>query len=100
MKTPTKTTVMMMALCIATGCQSGKNRYSGTDSLSDCSIVGEYVNVGNDQVFVLNPALLKEAIALPLSYFATDFEIVPLDNREEALVAESGVTLSDRKSVV
>ena len=66
MKTPTKTTVMMMALCIATGCQSGKKRYSGADPLSDCPIVGEYVNVGNDQVFVLNPALLKDTIALQI----------------------------------
>lgn len=38
---------------------------------------------------------VKDSIHLPLSYFIEDLEIVKLDNKDEALVRNSSVTVSD-----
>ena len=38
---------------------------------------------------------VKDSIHLPLSYFIEDLDIVKLDNKDEALVRNSSVTVSD-----
>lgn len=100
MKVPVKITGLGIALCLTISCQTGNSR-SGTseDLLKDYPVVGQYVTVGEDPVFVLNPELLKDTIELPLSYFVDDFEIVKLDNADEALISETGITISDNYMV-
>lgn len=39
--------------------------------------------------------LLTDTVHIPLSFFAEELEIVKLDNRDEALVGQTGVTISD-----
>lgn len=82
--------------CLAFSCQTGSKRSGGTaDLLKDAPVVGEYVQVGNDKVFTLNPELLKDTISIPLSNFIDDLEVIKLDNRDEALVSQTGITISD-----
>ena len=87
----------LFLLSIAASCGTSPSGSSAAsdDPLANCPVVGQYVQVGNDRVLSCDQQLLKDTVRIPLSYFAEDFELVKLDNRDEALVGQTGITLSD-----
>ena len=87
----------LFLLSIAASCGTSPSGSSAAsdDPLANCPVVGQYVQVGNDRVLSCDQQLLKDTVRIPLSYFAEDFELVKLDNRDEALVGQTGVTISD-----
>ncbi|MBP3519479.1 MAG: 6-bladed beta-propeller [Parabacteroides sp.] len=95
-----KTTKLLGGLLIATIAAScgtgGKNQSSQTnDPLANSPIVGQYVQVGTDKVLSCDQKLLADTVRIPLSFFTEELEIIKLDNRDEALVGQTGVTVSD-----
>ena len=89
----------LFLLSIAASCGTSPSGSSAAsdDPLANCPVVGQYVQVGNDRVLSCDQQLLKDTVRIPLSYFAEDFELVKLDNRDEALVGQTAVTF-DRKT--
>lgn len=55
---------------------------------------------GRDSVVVCDIDLLKDTVDLPLSFFVEDFQIVKLDNSDEALVGITDVCLSENYILV
>lgn len=97
-------TNLLTALLIgmtATSCgTASKDSSQGKDPLANCPVVGEYVQAGNDKILSGKEALLADTVRIPLSYFADEMEIIKLDGRDEALVGQSGVTVSDNYLLV
>lgn len=87
----------LLIITIATSCGTGgKNQSAQTDDpLANSPVVGQYVQVGTDKVMSCDQKLLADTVRIPLSFFTEELEIVKLDNREEALVGQTGVTISD-----
>ena len=95
-----KTTKLLGGLLIttiATSCGTGGTNQSAqaNDPLANSPIVGQYVQVGTDKVMSCDQKLLADTVRIPLSFFAEELEIVKLDNRDEALVGQTGMTISD-----
>lgn len=84
--------VMAMAFAACSG--NEKRRFS------DLPVVAHQVEVDGQQMTVCRLDLLKDTIDLPLSYWVEDFEAVKLDGRDEALVGQGGVIVSDNYIVV
>jgi len=59
------------------------------------SVVAQRVAVDGGELITLEPTLLKDTIIFPLSHFMEEIEIVKLDDRNEALLFESPVIISD-----
>lgn len=62
--------------------------------LDKSPVVGEIVKVGDDNVLSCDLKLLKDTVDIPLSFLAEDFEIIRMDNKEEALIGQAGVRVS------
>jgi hypothetical protein len=59
--------------------------------------VADVVTVGSDKVTVCKWSSFKDTVALPLSFFTEELEIIKLDNRDEALIStRSSVTIGDK----
>ncbi|WP_301703844.1 6-bladed beta-propeller [uncultured Parabacteroides sp.] len=87
----------LLIAAIATSCGTGgKNQPAQTtDPLANSPVVGQYVQVGDDQVMSCDQKLLGDTVRIPLSHFAEEMEIVKLDSRDEALVGQTAITVSD-----
>lgn len=92
----------LLIATIATSCGTGsKDLAENTnDPLANSPIVGQYVQVGTDKVMACDQKLLADTVRIPLSFFTEEMEIVKLDNRDEALVGQTGVTVSDNYILV
>lgn len=55
---------------------------------------------GKDSVVVCDLSLLKDTVDIPLSFFVEDFQILKLDNREEALVGITNLVVSENYILV
>ena len=90
----------LFLLSIAASCGTSPSGSSAAsdDPLANCPVVGQYVQVGNDRVLSCDQQLLKDTVRIPLSYFAEDFELVKLDNRDEALVGQTAVATRLRRT--
>lgn len=100
-----KTTKLLGGLLIVTmaiSCGTGSKNPSAqtNDPLADSPIAGQYVQVGNDKVMSYDQKQLADTVRIPLSFFTEELEIVKLDNRDEALVGQTGVTVSDNYILV
>ena len=88
---------MLMSAVIFYSCN--KNHQEAENGVLDKSpIVGKIVTTHNqDKLIVCDISLLKDTIDLPLSFLISDFDIINLDNRVEALITENegGVEVSD-----
>ena len=71
--------------------------YSMVDELP---VVAHSVEVDGQEVTVCELGLLKDTLDLPLSYWVEDFEVVKLDTRDEALVGQGSVLVSDNYILV
>lgn len=87
----------LLIAAIATSCGTGGKNQSAqtTDPLANSPVVGQYVQVGADKVMSCDQKLLTDTVRIPLSFFTEEMEIVKLDSRDEALVGQTGVTISD-----
>ena len=92
----------LLIATIATSCGTGsKDLAENTnDPLANSPIVGQYVQVGTDKVMACDQKLLADTVRIPLSFFTEEMELVKLDNRDEALVGQTGATVSDNYILV
>lgn len=84
----------LLCLLLIVSCQSG-NKSSFNNGLEDSPVVGTFVQVGDDQVLSCDQKLLTDSIHLLLTYLTEKPEIIHLDNRDEALISEGRVIVSD-----
>lgn len=97
MDTTTKLLGGLFITTMAMSCGTGTQEQSAKeeDPLANSPVAGQYVQVGDNQVLSCDQSLLGDTVHIPLSYFAEEPEIVKLDNRDEALVGQTTVTISD-----
>ena len=88
--------VCWVAMSIALAACSGSNK----NQLGDLPVVAHQVEVDGQEMTVCQLDLLKDTIDLPLSYWVEDFKAVKLDGRDEALVGQGAVYVSDNYIVV
>ncbi|MBQ2402812.1 MAG: 6-bladed beta-propeller [Prevotella sp.] len=65
------------------------------ERIDELPVVAERVLIDGDTVIVCHPEMLTDSIALPLSHFVEDLEIVPLETSDEAYVRSTGVSVTD-----
>lgn len=94
-KTNLLTGLLITMTAVSCGTGDKNSSAKGKDLLADCPTVGQYVQTGDDKILSCDETLLADTIRFPLSYFAEDIEIIKLDNRDEALVGQTGITVSD-----
>ena len=80
-----------MAIALA-ACSGGK---SSVVSLDDMPVVTHQEMKDGQEVTVCDLELITDTIDLPLSYFVEDLQMIRLDNRDEALVGNGRVSVSD-----
>ena len=85
-----------VAIVIALAACSGNEKRR----LGDLPVVAHQVEVDGQEMTVCELDLLKDTIDLPLSCWVEDFEAVKLDGRDEALVGQGAVSVSDNYIVV
>ena len=92
----------VMAIALAACSGNEKSRLVGNEKsrLGDLPVVAHQVEVDGQEMTVCELDLLKDTIDLPLSYWVEDFEAVKLDGRDEALVGQGGVVVSDNYILV
>ena len=85
--------VCLVAMAIAlAACSGGK---SSVVSLDDMPVVTHQEMKDGQEVTVCDLELITDTIDLPLSYFVEDLQMIRLDNRDEALVGNGPVSVSD-----
>lgn len=65
------------------------------ERIDELPVVAERVLIDGDTVIVCHPEMLTASIALPLSHFVEDLEIVPLEASDGAYVRNTGVYVTD-----
>jgi len=70
------------------------------DPLKDGIPVAQRVKTANGEVVSCNPSLFDSIITIPLSFFCENFDIVKLENSEEAKVAPAQAIISDNYILV
>ena len=65
------------------------------ERMDELPVVAERVLIDGDTVIVCHPEMFTDSIALPLSHFVEDLEIVPLETNDEAYVRSTGVYVTD-----
>ena len=90
--------VMAIALTACSG--SNKSLGNDTDLLGNLPIVAQSVEVGGEKMAVCELNLLKDTIDLPLSYWVDDLVTVKLDGKDEALVGQGPVCVSENYILV
>ena len=89
---------MTIALAACSG--SGKNQLNYNNRLGDLPVVAHSVEVNGQEMTVCQLDLLKDSIDLPLSFWVEDFQAVKLDGKDEALVGQGPVCVSDNYILV
>ena len=83
----TATSMIILAAC--------SNSPTGKATLEDQAIIAQTVQINGQSVTVCQLEQVNETIELPLSYLAEDLKIVPLDNRDEAIIGKSNIYISE-----
>lgn len=65
------------------------------ERMDELPVVAERVLIDEDTVIVCHPEMFTDSIALPLSHFVEDLEIVPLEASDGAYVRNTGVYVTD-----
>lgn len=82
-----------------TACERPGKEHAAT-AIAQLPVVAERVVVGGDTVVVCHPERLTDSIALPLSHFVENLEIIPLERKDEAYVRSSSVRVSENYILV
>lgn len=90
----------VLATLIITACNNKQKENDNTASddskiWNELPTVAAEVTTNGTTLMVCDWTAVKDSIHLPLSYFIEDLDIVKLDNKDEALVRNSSVTVSD-----
>ena len=88
--------LVMMAITMV-ACSGGKQRGLSWD---DMPVVAQKEMVNGQEMTVCKLELIKDTLDLPLSFFVEDLQMVKLDNRDEALVGQGRVSVSDHYLLV
>ena len=93
---------VVMAIALAACSGNEKSRLVGNEKsrLDDLPVVAQSVEVGGEKITVCELNLLKDTIDLPLNYWVDDFETVKLDGKDEALVGQGPVCVSENYILV
>ena len=91
---------MTIALAACSGSNKNRLDYSDKNQLGNLPVVAHQVEVDGQKMTVCQLDLLKDTINLPLSYWVEDFKPVKLDGRDEALVGQGPVCVSDNYILV
>ncbi len=91
---------MTIALAACSGNEKGKLEYFKNGKLEDLPVVAHSVEVDGQKITVCDLSLLKDTIDLPLSFWVEDFEPVKLDGKDEALVGQGPVCVSDNHILI
>ena len=95
--------VSWVAMAIAlVACSGNDKRQLGDDRslLGELPVVAHSVEVDGQKMTVCQLDLLKDTIDLPLSFWVEDFKAVKLDGKDEALVGQGPVCVSDKYILV
>lgn len=87
----------LLVFFASVSCVSGIDE---TKTLDECPVVGSVVQVGENAVVACDQKLLKDTILMPLSSLAEELEIIRLDSKEDALVSEGDVQVTDNYILV
>lgn len=83
--------IALTAISLLSTCQNKESSDGDTSVLKDCPVVArQVITADGDTVTVCQPALLKDTIEFPLSALLSDFKVIKLEDKEKALVKESG----------
>jgi len=69
-------------------------------SFDNLDIVAERVMIGNSELISCDLTKLKDTVDIPLSLFIEDLKMVKLDNRDEALIGFTFITVTDKHILV
>ena len=97
--------VCLVAMAIAFAACSGNEKRKleylpEVTYLENLPVVAHPVEVDGQEMTVCDLSLLKDTINLPLSFWVEDFEPVKLDGKDEALVGQGPVCVSDNYILV
>ena len=95
-----KAAFCILSVLATVSCHTDKRSSATENFLENCPVAGTYEQSGKDKVFVCSPELLKDTVRLPLSLFADEMQVIKLDSRDEALVPETGISVSDNYILV
>ena len=95
--------VSLVAMTIALAACSGSDKSQLGDDrsqLGDLPVVAHSVEMNGQKMTVCELDLLKDTIDLPLSYWVEDFQAVKLDGKDEALVGQGPICVTDNYIMV
>lgn len=82
--------VASLATLFACGEDLGQVNY-----LEDAPVVATRIQIDGEEMIELDPALLKDTVVFPLSYFTEELQVIKLDNRDEALTGAPYALISE-----
>ena len=89
-KFQTWTAVTMITVLFACDNKSGQINY-----LEETPVVATRTLIDGEEMIELDPALLKDTMVIPLSYFTEELQIIKLDGKDEALTGAPYAYVSD-----
>ena len=87
-------TIILLVTIFSTG------KVIASDPLKDAIQVAQKVKTANGEVVACDPSLFDDSLSIPLSFFCENFEIVKLENSEEAKVAPAPAVISENYILV
>ena len=92
--------IIALALAACSGNERGKLEYFKNGKLEDLPVVAHSVEVDGQEITVCDLSLLKDTIDLPLSFWVDNLQAVKLDGKDEALVGQGPVCVSDNHILI
>ena len=89
---------LLVGMALLAGCNGTGKEVN--DGLAERPVVGSVEVVNGDSVWVCDFSALKDTVTLYLSAVAEDFQVVKLDNSDEALVPAGNALVSDNYILV
>ena len=80
----------MITVLFACDNKSGQINY-----LEETPVVATRTLIDGEEMIELDPALLKDTMVIPLSYFTEELQIIKLDGKDEALTGAPYAYVSD-----
>ena len=92
--------IIAIALAACSGNERGKLEYFKNGKLEDLPVVAHSVEVDGQEITVCDLSLLKDTIDLPLSFWVDNLQAVKLAGKDEALVGQGPVGVSDNHILI
>ena len=92
--------IVLATICVACSNKASDKFSSVKFCLDNQAVIAQTIKANGHDVTVLKLGLVNDTVNIPLSYLAEELQIVPLDNRDEALVGNSKVYVSDNYILV